>query len=124
MLGGDLLLTADHPWSEQIRDEARLRGLTTTDSVSFPSMVSAAGGVYAPEGTQLAEVKAVAPGYPPRRADNDGRLESAEEFVEVHWFCVLEVSGRTGFDGVSGCSSSEKANASGAGPTLLVLVRV
>ena len=76
MLGGDLLLTADHPWSEQIRDEARLRGLTTTDSVSFPSMVSAAGGVYAPEGTQLAEVKAVAPGHPPRRTDNDGRLAS------------------------------------------------
>jgi len=62
LLGGDLLLTADHPWSAKIRDEARLRGLTLTDSVGFPSMVSAAGT------SQLAEVKAVAPGYPLRGA--------------------------------------------------------
>ena len=62
LLGGDLLLTADHPWSEQIRGAARRHGLTLTDSASFPSMVSAA------DRSQLAEVKAVAPGYPLRGA--------------------------------------------------------
>ncbi|MFA7268674.1 MAG: FtsX-like permease family protein [Sterolibacterium sp.] len=60
LLGGDLLLTADHPWNETIRLEAQRQGLQLVDSISFPSMVSAGGGV------QLAEVKAVAPGYPLR----------------------------------------------------------
>ncbi|MDD5176943.1 MAG: FtsX-like permease family protein [Sterolibacterium sp.] len=62
LLGGDLLLTADHPWSQAIRQEALRRGLKLADSVSFPSMVSAPGGV------QLAQVKAVTPGYPLRGA--------------------------------------------------------
>ena len=62
LLGGDLLLTADHSWREEVRAEARRLGLQTTDSVSFPSMVSAAGT------SQLSEVKAVAPGYPLRGA--------------------------------------------------------
>ena len=62
LLGGDLLLSADHPWREAIRGEARRRGLKLAESVSFPSMVSVAGV------TQLAEVKAVTPGYPLRGA--------------------------------------------------------
>ncbi|MCX7169558.1 MAG: ABC transporter permease [Proteobacteria bacterium] len=60
LLGGDLLLTADHPWQAAIRQEAQRRGLQLADSISFPSMVSAGSGVH------LAEVKAVAPGYPLR----------------------------------------------------------
>lgn len=62
LLGGDLLLTADHPWNQTIRHEALRRGLKLADSISFPSMVSTPGGV------QLAEVKAVTPGYPLRGA--------------------------------------------------------
>jgi len=62
LLGGDLLLTADHPWSQAIRREAVQGGLNTADSASFPSMVSVAGA------THLAEVKAVSAGYPLRGA--------------------------------------------------------
>jgi len=62
LLGGDLLLTADHSWSKGLRREAVQRGLELADSVSFPSMVSVDGA------SQLAEVKAVSPGYPLRGA--------------------------------------------------------
>lgn len=60
LLGGDLLLSADHPWSDEFRTEAAARGLRLAESASFPSMVSAGDGV------QLAEIKAVSPGYPLR----------------------------------------------------------
>ena len=62
LLGGDLLLSSDHPFSASIRHEAQQRGLQLVDSVSFPSMASAG------EVSQLAEIKAVAPGYPLRGA--------------------------------------------------------
>ncbi|MBI5922001.1 MAG: ABC transporter permease [Betaproteobacteria bacterium] len=62
LLGGDLLLTADHPWKAEIRQEAQRRGLRLADSIIFPSMVRAYDSVH------LAEVKAVAPGYPLRGA--------------------------------------------------------
>ncbi|HUW36500.1 MAG TPA: FtsX-like permease family protein [Rhodocyclaceae bacterium] len=61
LLGGDLLLSSDHPWAAATRERARRDGLALVDSVSFPSMVSAAG-------SQLAEIKAVATGYPLRGA--------------------------------------------------------
>ncbi|MFI4981266.1 MAG: ABC transporter permease, partial [Nevskiales bacterium] len=60
LLGGDLLLSADHPWNASVRAEARRRGLSLVDSIGFPSMVST--GTDA----QLAEVKAVTAGYPLR----------------------------------------------------------
>ena len=60
LLGGDLLLTADHPWPDRIADEAKRRGLRIAHSVSFPSMVSTPGGA------QLADIKAVSEGYPLR----------------------------------------------------------
>lgn len=66
LLGGDLLLTADHPWAGDFRREAAARGLRTADSLSFPSMVAAG------EAAQLAEIKAVSAGYPLR-----GRLRAA-----------------------------------------------
>jgi len=62
LLGGDLLLIADHHWDATYRREAQKAGLNLADSVSFPSMVSSA------KGSQLAEVKAVTPGYPLRGA--------------------------------------------------------
>jgi putative ABC transport system permease protein len=62
LLGGDLLLTADHPWAEQFRQAARDRGLHLAESASFASMVAT------PESVHLAEVKAISPGYPLRGA--------------------------------------------------------
>lgn len=62
LLGGDLLLIADHPWHEDFRREASRRRLLLAESATFPSMVSAAGGA------QLAEIKAVSAGYPLRGA--------------------------------------------------------
>ncbi len=62
LLGGDLLLVADHPWDRAYRVEAQRRGLRVLGSVSFPSM-TAANGV-----SHLAGIKAVEPGYPLRGA--------------------------------------------------------
>lgn len=66
LLGGDLLLTADHPWASDYSVEAAARGLRVAQSVTFPSMVQVpgAGGLA----TQLAEVKAVSDNYPLRGA--------------------------------------------------------
>lgn len=66
LLGGDLLLSADHPWADAFRDEARRRGLRLAESAIFASMVLAAG--EGDGGAQLAEVKAVSDGYPLRGA--------------------------------------------------------
>ena len=62
LLGGDLLLSADHPWGPDSRREAARLGLALVDSVTFASMVSRDGA------SELAEIKAVAPGYPLRGA--------------------------------------------------------
>ncbi|HNC27578.1 FtsX-like permease family protein [Accumulibacter sp.] len=64
LLGADLLLTADHPWRAEIADQARARGLRVAETRTFPSMVAHA----AEDGqrAQLAEIKAVATGYPLR----------------------------------------------------------
>lgn len=60
LLGGDLLLTADHPWRDEWREEAARRGLAIAESASFPSMVSSDGH------SQLADLKAVTGNYPLR----------------------------------------------------------
>ncbi|MCX7150159.1 MAG: FtsX-like permease family protein [Rhodocyclales bacterium] len=60
LLGGDLLLTADHPWPDRFRQEAAGRGLRQAESATFPSMVSLGGAAL------LAEIKAVSAGYPLR----------------------------------------------------------
>ena len=62
LLGGDLLLTADHPWPERFRQEAAARGLRQAESATFPSMVSLGGAAL------LAEIKAVSADYPLRGA--------------------------------------------------------
>ncbi len=60
LLGGDLLLTADHPLPERFRQEAAARGLRVAESATFPSMVSLGDAAL------LAEIKAVSVGYPLR----------------------------------------------------------
>ncbi|MCX7892320.1 MAG: FtsX-like permease family protein [Burkholderiales bacterium] len=66
LLGGDLLLVADHPWSDRFRDEARARGLATAETTTLISMARSG------EQSQLVGVKAVSDGYPLR-----GRLRTA-----------------------------------------------
>jgi putative ABC transport system permease protein len=60
MLGGDLVLVADHPWPAGHADEAARRGLQIAETMTFPSMVM--GNAQA----QLADIKAVSDGYPLR----------------------------------------------------------
>src|SRR6185437_8027799 len=60
LLGGDVVVIADHPVPTQFLDAARRDGLSTATTLAFPSMVSAAGGV------NLAEIKAVSAGFPLR----------------------------------------------------------
>ena len=60
LLGGDLLLRADKPWPNALREQARVAGLETADTLTFSSMVSGA------ESFQLVAVKAVSSGYPLR----------------------------------------------------------
>ncbi len=60
LLGGDLLLTADHPLPGRFRQEAAARGLRQAESATFPSMVSLG------DASLLAEIKAVSAGYPLR----------------------------------------------------------
>ncbi|MFN4325927.1 MAG: ABC transporter permease [Azonexus sp.] len=66
MMGGDLLLTADHPVPDPYRDEARRLGLQMAETMLFPSMVMAGGQ------PQLADIKAVSTSYPLR-----GKLASS-----------------------------------------------
>lgn len=62
LLGGDLLLLADHSWDKSYRAEAERLGLRVIGSVSFPSMTAVNGASH------LADIKAVEPGYPLRGA--------------------------------------------------------
>ncbi len=60
LLGGDLLLVADHPWSADIHREIERRGLRSAETRLFPSMVMMDGRAH------LADVKAVSSAYPLR----------------------------------------------------------
>src|SRR2546422_136827 len=66
VLGADMVMTADHAWAPEFRDEIVRRGLQRAESMNFVSMVRAGNE------TLLAAVKAVTPGYPLR-----GRLRIA-----------------------------------------------
>lgn len=66
LLGADLLLIADHPWPAPIVERARGQGLKWAQTQTFPSMVSLGEGDAAQ--AQLADIKAVSPGYPLRGA--------------------------------------------------------
>ncbi|HEY6241001.1 MAG TPA: ABC transporter permease, partial [Burkholderiales bacterium] len=60
VLGADVLMSADHAWAAEFRDEIARRGLARAESVTFVSMVRSG------QEAQLAAVKAVTPGYPLR----------------------------------------------------------
>lgn len=62
LLGGDLLVAADHPLRPETLQQAYESGLRTAQSIVFPSMVSNA------DAAQLADIKAVSEGYPLRGA--------------------------------------------------------
>jgi len=65
LLGADLLLSGDRPLPDSFTREARSRGLAAVPAIKFNSMVQAAEGTGA---AVLADVKAVAAGYPLRGA--------------------------------------------------------
>ncbi|TND00272.1 MAG: hypothetical protein FD118_3212 [Rhodocyclaceae bacterium] len=81
LLGGDLLLTADHPWADGFRREAAARGLRQAESATFPSMVSLG------DATMLAEIKAVSADYPLRGALRTAPVLNAPD---------VEMNGATG----------------------------
>jgi putative ABC transport system permease protein len=74
LLGGDLLLSGDRPLPDSYADEARRRGLAVVPAIKFNSMIQSAaadatGNVSAVStDAVLADVKAVASGYPLRGA--------------------------------------------------------
>src|SRR5207253_10881002 len=67
LLGGDLVVIADHPIPAAFAEAAARRGLRIANTRTFPSMVSVAGGV------NLAEIKAASDGFPLR-----GRIRVAD----------------------------------------------
>jgi putative ABC transport system permease protein len=67
LLGGDLVLIADHPVPPAFVAAAGRHGLEIAQTRTFPSMVAGGGGV------NLAEIKAVTGGYPLR-----GRIRIAD----------------------------------------------
>ena len=66
LLGADLVLVSDHPWSGDVRSQIAAQGLAAAEALNFISMA------FAGERNQLAGIKAVTPGYPLR-----GRLRIA-----------------------------------------------
>lgn len=71
LLGGDVVLAADHPWAASMRVEMAARGLRVAEATTFISMARAG------ERAQLAGVKAVSDAYPLR-----GRLRAAPALNE------------------------------------------
>ena len=71
LMGGDLVVIADHPLPDSYRQAAGERRVETAETLIFPSMVSFA------ETVQLADIKAVGSGYPLR-----GQLSVASRLGE------------------------------------------
>ena len=72
LMGGDLIVSAEHPLPDFLRQEAARQGIEIAETLTFPSMVGLAGAV------QLADIKAVSSGYPLR-----GQLSVASRLGEV-----------------------------------------
>ena len=68
LLGADLMISGDRPLPPAFAEEALRRGLKATPGIKFNSMVQRAAGADDGRGAVLADVKAVAPGYPLRSA--------------------------------------------------------
>ncbi len=64
LLGADVVISADLPVRADWRAQAVQRGLTVTDTITFPSMASAGEGETST--SMLSALKAVGPGYPLR----------------------------------------------------------
>ncbi len=64
LIAADAVVIADKPVSKRFRDEAARLGLATAESTTFPSMV--AGDADKGQGVNLAELKAITPGFPLR----------------------------------------------------------
>ena len=60
LLGGDVVLVADHTWPQNVRDEMAARRLQVAEAMTFTSMARTA------KEAQLVAVKAVSGGYPLR----------------------------------------------------------
>ena len=67
LLGADLMISGDRPLPAAFADEAARRGLKATPGIKFNSMVQRAAAADGGAAV-LADVKAVAPGYPLRSA--------------------------------------------------------
>src|SRR5512140_1315678 len=77
LLGGDLVVIGDKPLPPDFAAAAQRDGLASASTRTFPSMVSAQGGVH------LAELKAVSEGFPLRgRLRITQALGGAEREVE------------------------------------------
>lgn len=72
LMGGDLVMIADHPWSPIVLQEATTRGLRIAETLSFPSMVMGAAQ------PQLVDVKAVSSSYPLR-----GKLSASTQINQA-----------------------------------------
>ncbi len=64
LIAADAVVIADKPVSARFRDAAARLNLATAESVTFPSMV--AGDAEKGQGVNLAELKAITPGFPLR----------------------------------------------------------
>ncbi|MEP6997783.1 MAG: ABC transporter permease, partial [Betaproteobacteria bacterium] len=67
LLGGDLLVSGDRPLPDDYAQQAVARGLSVVPAIKFNSMVQQANGNAGGDAV-LADVKAVAAGYPLRGA--------------------------------------------------------
>ncbi|QID17745.1 FtsX-like permease family protein [Nitrogeniibacter mangrovi] len=85
LLGGDLLLRADTPWPDSVRDAARRAGLETADTLTFSSMVST------DEAFQLVAVKAVSEAYPLRGQVRVAPARNAPDAVVSHMPAAGEI---------------------------------
>jgi putative ABC transport system permease protein len=79
LLGADLMISGDHPLPQTFAQEAARRGLRVTPQITFNSMVQRAQGAQG--GAVLADVKAVAAGYPLRSAIRLGRAGAPDGVV-------------------------------------------
>src|SRR3954471_3673686 len=83
LLGGDLLMLADHPWKAAFADEMKRRGLAVASSTNFISMAQAVAKSGEEPKSLLAGVKAVTTSYPLRgRLRIAPRLNAPDAFTD------------------------------------------
>jgi putative ABC transport system permease protein len=83
LLGADLVLISDQPIAKTLFDDAHAMGLTTAETVTFPSMALSIGNgsPNAEPAAQLSAVKAVSGGYPLRGKLRTAATPGAEDAV-------------------------------------------